>query len=122
MPIYSNKICIINDFFQAKIGPLIINYGTPAGRADVGLLVGGMVGVNMTGEVPQAELDVNGNVRVRNLGNCGKVYTDENGVLKCGDDEVATCVTGQFECPEGQVVKGFDISEGEVNLICEPLH
>ena len=109
---------------QAKKGGLIINW--LGGEESTGLLVKGRVGINMTGETkeerPQATLDVNGDTRVRKLTDCGKVYTDEEGILKCGEDDIATCVTGQFECPEGQVVKGFDISEGEVNLICEPLH
>jgi len=47
----------------------------------------GRVGIGTSN--PQATLDVNGNIRISSLINCnGKLYTDGNGVIKCGTDQV----------------------------------
>ena len=109
---------------QAKKGGLIINW--LGGEESTGLLVKGRVGINMTGETeeerPQATLDVNGDTRVRNLTDCGKVYTDEEGILRCGEDDLGKCLTGNGQCEEGYYLKGISINENcEIEPICEEL-
>ena len=51
------------------------------------LIVNNNVGIGTNN--PQAKLDVNGDIRFSSLLNCnGKLYTDTNGIVRCGTDQV----------------------------------